>query len=77
MKMGVVDDFSNFINAVIDEKSFKSISNYIDGARNSNDASILVGELATVQRAGMLSRQLSRRRLRTMLRFAKKSSALC
>jgi 1-pyrroline-5-carboxylate dehydrogenase len=43
MKMGVVDDFSNFINAVIDEKSFKSISNYIDGARNSNDASILVG----------------------------------
>jgi 1-pyrroline-5-carboxylate dehydrogenase len=30
MKMGVVDDFTNFINAVIDEKSFNTISKYID-----------------------------------------------
>ncbi|RYE23154.1 MAG: L-glutamate gamma-semialdehyde dehydrogenase [Sphingobacteriales bacterium] len=35
MKMGPVDDFTNFINAVIDEKSFKSISKYIDGVGNS------------------------------------------
>jgi len=33
MKMGVVDDFSNFINAVIDEKSFDKLEGYIRGAR--------------------------------------------
>src|SRR5690606_31413700 len=35
MKMGPVDDFTNFVNAVIDEKSFKSIAKYIDGVANS------------------------------------------
>ncbi|OSZ78902.1 1-pyrroline-5-carboxylate dehydrogenase [Chitinophagaceae bacterium IBVUCB1] len=44
MKMGVVDDFTNFINAVIDEKSFDSLAKYIDGVKNSNgQASILCG----------------------------------
>lgn len=44
MKMGVVDDFTNFINAVIDEKSFNSLAKYIDGVKNSNgQASILCG----------------------------------
>jgi len=38
MKMGVVDDFTNFINAVIDEKSFNSISKYLDNVKNSNGA---------------------------------------
>ena len=33
MKMGVIDDFSNFINAVIDEKAFDSISGYIAKAK--------------------------------------------
>lgn len=33
MKMGPVDDFSNFINAVIDEKAFDSISGYIAKAK--------------------------------------------
>jgi len=42
-KMGSVEDFSNFINAVIDEKSFDSIKNYIDNARESADAEIIVG----------------------------------
>lgn len=42
-KMGVVDDFTNFINAVIDEKSFDKIKSYIDNARNDANASILVG----------------------------------
>lgn len=41
-KMGTVDDFSNFINAVIDEKSFDAISAYIDQAK-SDGQSILVG----------------------------------
>lgn len=42
-RMGSVEDFSNFINAVIDEKSFDKIRTYIENARNSPDASILVG----------------------------------
>ncbi len=41
--MGPVDDFTNFINAVIDEKSFKNISRYIDNARNDASANILAG----------------------------------
>jgi 1-pyrroline-5-carboxylate dehydrogenase len=43
MKMGTVEDFSNFINAVIDEKSFNSISKFIINAKKDKKASILVG----------------------------------
>ncbi len=43
MKMGKVDDFTNFVNAVIDEKSFNSIKKYIDGVAGSNDAKIICG----------------------------------
>jgi 1-pyrroline-5-carboxylate dehydrogenase len=42
-KMGVVDDFSNFINAVIDEKSFDKIKSYIDAAKKDDKASIWAG----------------------------------
>jgi 1-pyrroline-5-carboxylate dehydrogenase len=42
-KMGSVEDFSNFINAVIDEKSFDKIRGYIDGVKATDKASILVG----------------------------------
>ena len=42
-KMGTVEDFTNFINAVIDEKSFDKIKSYIDNAKNDPKASILVG----------------------------------
>lgn len=42
-KMGTVENFSNFINAVIDEKSFSNIKNYIDKAKRSKDAEIIVG----------------------------------
>ncbi len=42
-KMGGVEDFSNFINAVIDEKSFDKIKAYIDSAKKDNKAEILVG----------------------------------
>jgi 1-pyrroline-5-carboxylate dehydrogenase len=41
--MGSVEDFGNFVNAVIDEKSFDKIVNYINNAKASGDASILVG----------------------------------
>jgi 1-pyrroline-5-carboxylate dehydrogenase len=44
MKVGKVDDFTNFINAVIDEKAFNSITKYIDNVKNGNgDAKILCG----------------------------------
>lgn len=42
-KMGTVEDFTNFINAVIDEKSFDNIKRYIDKAKRSKDAEIVVG----------------------------------
>lgn len=43
MKMGTVEDFGNFINAVIDEKAFNSITKYIDNAKKDKKAKILVG----------------------------------
>ena len=42
-KVGTVEDFSNFVNAVIDEKSFNSIKTYIDNAKKDPKAEILVG----------------------------------
>ena len=41
MKMGTVEDFSNFINAVIDERSFDKLKGYIDAVKNDDKASIL------------------------------------
>jgi 1-pyrroline-5-carboxylate dehydrogenase len=35
MSMGGVEDFRNFINAVIDKKSFDRLKGYIDAAKNS------------------------------------------
>jgi 1-pyrroline-5-carboxylate dehydrogenase len=43
MKMGTVENFGNFINAVIDEKAFNSITKYIDGAKKDKKSSILAG----------------------------------
>jgi 1-pyrroline-5-carboxylate dehydrogenase len=42
-KMGSPEDFTNFINAVIDEKSFDSIKKYIDNAKKDTKAEIWVG----------------------------------
>ena len=41
--MGSVEDFRNFINAVIDEKSFDNIKRYIDSAKKDPRSEILVG----------------------------------
>jgi 1-pyrroline-5-carboxylate dehydrogenase len=43
LTMGDVRDFSNFVNAVIDQKAFDKIRTYIEDARASDDAEILVG----------------------------------
>jgi 1-pyrroline-5-carboxylate dehydrogenase len=42
-KQGSVEDFGNFVAAVIDEKSFDRIAKYIDDVKQNSDASILVG----------------------------------
>ena len=42
-KMGTTEDFTNFINAVIDEKSFDNIVSYIEDAKASADATIVAG----------------------------------
>lgn len=42
-KMGTPENFTNFINAVIDEKSFDNIKRYIDNAGKDKKAEIWVG----------------------------------
>ncbi len=43
MKIGSVEDFTCFINAVIDEKSFDKLEGYIKQVKKDKDAKILVG----------------------------------
>ena len=43
IKMGDVQDFTNFINAVIDEASFDNIMDYINHAKAATDAEVLFG----------------------------------
>ncbi len=42
-KMGGPEDFTNFINAVIDEKSFDKLAGYIDRAKVDKDVEVIVG----------------------------------
>ncbi len=43
VKMGSVEDFSNFINAVIDEKSFDKLQHHIDAAKSGEDTVLVAG----------------------------------
>ncbi|HIF49087.1 MAG TPA: L-glutamate gamma-semialdehyde dehydrogenase [Cytophagales bacterium] len=43
IKMGDPEDFTNFVNAVIDEKAFDNITSYIDFAKKDNDHELLIG----------------------------------
>jgi 1-pyrroline-5-carboxylate dehydrogenase len=43
IKMGPTEDFSNFVNAVIDEKAFDKISSYISAAKNDANVEIIAG----------------------------------
>lgn len=43
IKMGPPEDFSNFVNAVIDKSAFDTITGYIEFAKNSDDAEIIAG----------------------------------
>jgi 1-pyrroline-5-carboxylate dehydrogenase len=42
-KMGTTENFTNFVNAVIDERSFDKIASYLADAKKSDDADILIG----------------------------------
>ncbi|MCU0434454.1 MAG: L-glutamate gamma-semialdehyde dehydrogenase [Bacteroidia bacterium] len=42
-KMGPTEDFSNFINAVIDEKSFDKLASFIDAAKNDPEVEVVAG----------------------------------
>ena len=43
LKMGSPEDFSNFINAVIDKRAFEKITSYIDWAKEQDDCEIIAG----------------------------------
>lgn len=43
MKMGPTEDFTNFINAVIDEKSFDKLSKYISEAKKDKNVEVVFG----------------------------------
>lgn len=43
LKMGPTEDFSNFINAVIDEKSFDKLAQYIDEAKQNKGVELVAG----------------------------------
>lgn len=43
LKMGDVRDFRNFVNAVIDERSFQKISGYLEQARSASGVEVLAG----------------------------------
>jgi len=42
-KMGSPEDFTNFINAVIDERAFDKISSYITQAEKDKEAEVIIG----------------------------------
>jgi len=43
LKIGPTEDFGNFVNAVIDEKSFDKLRGFIDNAKNDQDIEIIAG----------------------------------
>ena len=43
VKMGDIEDFTNFVGAVIDKAAFDSIKEYIDFAKASNEAEVVAG----------------------------------
>jgi len=43
IKVGPVEDFENFVNAVIDEKSFNKLAKYIDAANADSKVEVIAG----------------------------------
>jgi len=43
LKMGDPEDFTNFVNAVIDQSAFETITSYVDYANKSKDCEVIYG----------------------------------
>ena len=43
ISMGSPENLENFVTSVIDEKSFDKISTYIENAKSSEDAEVIIG----------------------------------
>ena len=43
LKMGPAEDFTNFVNAVIDKSAFDNIKGYIEYAKKASDAKVIAG----------------------------------
>ena len=43
IKTGTPEDYTNFVNAVINERSFDKIASYIDQAKSDSDAEVIMG----------------------------------
>jgi 1-pyrroline-5-carboxylate dehydrogenase len=43
LKMGSPEDFTNFVNAVIDRSAYGDITGFIDYAKSSNDCEVIIG----------------------------------
>ena len=43
IKVGPVEDFENFVNAVIDERSFNKLAKYIDEANQNSTVEVIAG----------------------------------
>ena len=71
--MGDITDFRNFMGAVIDEKSFKKISEYLDDARAERDDHLAAASRRAT-RATSSSRRSSRRRIPATACCARRSS---
>ena len=59
IKVGSPEDFSNFMNAVIDKKAFESITQYIKYAEKASDAEIISGGTFDDKKDILLRQQLS------------------
>ncbi|KAJ6133955.1 hypothetical protein N7523_000277 [Penicillium sp. IBT 18751x] len=49
LKVGSVEDYRNFINPVIHERSFDKLNNFIEKAKNDSELELIVGGKATKQ----------------------------
>src|SRR5262249_16135015 len=43
IKVGPTEDFGNFVNAVIDEKSFDKLAGFIDAAKKDSNVEVVAG----------------------------------
>ena len=75
VKMGDVEDFGNFINAVIDEPAFSKIIKYIESIKDSNETEIVCAETMTAAKDILLNPRLRLPPTLTLARWKRRSWA--